>query len=446
MREDILLDFYFFTLLFILQLVPRFQEKYKDMSNKTILFHIDIIQQYWKLKRTSNFGMPLIKVVTHDTIEEIQMAHRSDILKLRVNLERIRNLSYMIIRREKLKRTWLQSHRSLIEKALAYALGIDDLSEHFNNVKEEPKECNTVAPSSTSKSSPCKSTVTSSPSKVTSPNNNLTLNFISPETSSLVKNIINSSVIYENLNDTQVEVDKARVKRIMKELNRLTKINQLRRRIPNPYVREYSYSKCFAKSSSSSSSNSNNNCNSIEHHKTPPTSHSFRNTDESDEESIFEPKVTRSRHTSMENKGHLHHTLNGAGILGSTSPKGSSSSAISASASALPVKIKSEPNTSPHRSTSPTYLQKHSHQLQQLNNQNLNCKSPNSHHHQHNSSSHRSSSHHGQESPTHQASSSSPNCKKLTRSSVNNECKKYNGLRSNDLQSTEESGFFKKFF
>ena len=86
-----------------------------------MILYIDVILQYWKMKRTSNFALPLIKVVTQDTIEEIKLAHRNDILRLRVHLERIRNLSYMICRREKMKRSWLMVHRDIVQLTLSLA-------------------------------------------------------------------------------------------------------------------------------------------------------------------------------------------------------------------------------------------------------------------------------------------------------------------------------------
>lgn len=79
---------------------------------------IDFVLQYWKLKRTSNYGASLIKLTSSAQFEEQQQQQRTDILRLRVDLERIRNLSYMICRREKVKRNWLSVHQSSVEKTL----------------------------------------------------------------------------------------------------------------------------------------------------------------------------------------------------------------------------------------------------------------------------------------------------------------------------------------
>lgn len=162
---------------------------------------MDMILQYWKMKRTSNFGLPLIKVVTQDTIEEIQMAHRNDILRLRVHLERIRNLSYMITRREKMKRSWLTCHREIVQLALSLATGVQQK-------------------------------VTNGGSHSLFPNH---VSGVPEELLGLARNVISSNVIYNE----ETEADKLRSKRVIKELNRLAKVDQLRKRSPNPYERKY---------------------------------------------------------------------------------------------------------------------------------------------------------------------------------------------------------------
>lgn len=160
-----------------------------------------MILQYWKQKRTSNFGLPLIKVVTQDTIEEIQMAHRNDILRLRVHLERIRNLSYMICRREKIKRSWLTSHREIVQLALSLATDVQQ--------KVANSGCRTPHSDHVSR--------------------------VPDEMVHLARNVINSNVIYNQ----ETEADKLRAKQVIKELNRLSKRDQLRKRSPNPYEKKY---------------------------------------------------------------------------------------------------------------------------------------------------------------------------------------------------------------
>ncbi|XP_042325624.1 LOW QUALITY PROTEIN: protein Jade-1 [Sceloporus undulatus] len=72
---------------------------------------VEFLYQYWKLKRKSNFNKPLI---TPKKDEEDNLAKREqDVLfrrlqlftHLRQDLERVRNLTYMVTRREKIKRS-----------------------------------------------------------------------------------------------------------------------------------------------------------------------------------------------------------------------------------------------------------------------------------------------------------------------------------------------------
>ncbi|XP_045432878.1 protein Jade-1 isoform X6 [Pipistrellus kuhlii] len=72
---------------------------------------VDFLYQYWKLKRKVNFNKPLI---TPKRDEEDNLAKREqDVLfrrlqlftHLRQDLERVRNLTYMVTRREKIKRS-----------------------------------------------------------------------------------------------------------------------------------------------------------------------------------------------------------------------------------------------------------------------------------------------------------------------------------------------------
>ncbi|XP_072313805.1 protein Jade-1 [Eucyclogobius newberryi] len=72
---------------------------------------VDFLFQYWKLKRKANFNRPL---VTPKKDEEDSLARREqEVLRrrlqlfthLRQDLERVRNLTYMVTRREKMKRS-----------------------------------------------------------------------------------------------------------------------------------------------------------------------------------------------------------------------------------------------------------------------------------------------------------------------------------------------------
>lgn len=183
-------------------MIPKFSQKFPSLSSCSITLYIDIILQYWKMKRTSNFGLPLIKVVTQDTIEEIQQAHRNDILRLRVHLERIRNLSYMICRREKIKRSWLSSHREIVQLALSLATNVHEQAANGSSYR------------------PLHSDQTSR---------------VPDDMVCLARKVISSNNIYNQ----ESEGDKSQVKRVIKELNRLSRMDQLRKRSPNPYEKKY---------------------------------------------------------------------------------------------------------------------------------------------------------------------------------------------------------------
>ncbi|XP_014667075.1 PREDICTED: protein Jade-1-like [Priapulus caudatus] len=95
------------------------QEFYKNTSIRSIASNlqaddadVDLICQYWKLKRTSEFTRPLLtpKKYEEDLLlkqEEDSLCERLKMLiYVRQDLERVRNLCYMVERREKLKRNW----------------------------------------------------------------------------------------------------------------------------------------------------------------------------------------------------------------------------------------------------------------------------------------------------------------------------------------------------
>jgi len=103
------------------QLLSTIKEHHPTLSTKTHQFYLDLMYQYWKIKRYSQFGAPLIKITTSKSLEQMQLQQRIEVLRLRVDLERIRNLSYMLIKREKLKKTWLNAHKNLIDKSLEIA-------------------------------------------------------------------------------------------------------------------------------------------------------------------------------------------------------------------------------------------------------------------------------------------------------------------------------------
>lgn len=316
------------------------------------------------MKRTSNHGLPLIKVVTQDTIEEIQNAHRNDILRLRVNLERIRNLSYMIIRREKTKRLWFSTHREIVEKALSIASGFD-LTTHVSHNDKIVKsdEHDRATPDSMSSAA----------------SSRLGFNFpdhqpiVSPDEMSLAQSLINSSNIYEG----KKEENKLQLKRVTRELNRLIKVNYLRRREPNPYEKLYVKTRTPSTSSKASSVTGDTT---LHRYQSPvkllngPTSpHKSQVHNNHHHKVSSSPVKSDNHHHSLPNSGIKKLSVNGPSLLikkkDPLTPKKSSSSENLKQLSISPflIKKKSKESVSP--------------QLKLRNHKN------NNHHHNHHSQS-----------------------------------------------------------
>lgn len=85
---------------------------------------VDLIYVYWKLKRRSLFNRPLLTPKTEeaDLLEKQQedslLARMKMFVHLRQDLERVRNLSYMISRREKIKKQFNSARESVFYAAL----------------------------------------------------------------------------------------------------------------------------------------------------------------------------------------------------------------------------------------------------------------------------------------------------------------------------------------
>ncbi|XP_040298478.1 E3 ubiquitin-protein ligase Jade-2 isoform X1 [Bufo bufo] len=121
----------------LLQLEEDFHElvKSEDVAeninvNKNV---VDFIYQYWKLKRKANFNKPLLSPKT-DEVDDLAQQEQDVLYRrlklfthLRQDLERVRNLCYMITRREKMKHSMcqldeqiFQLQMKLIEKDLCH--------------------------------------------------------------------------------------------------------------------------------------------------------------------------------------------------------------------------------------------------------------------------------------------------------------------------------------
>lgn len=89
---------------------------------------VDLIYRYWMLLRTANNGQSLIKF-SPSALKEKEMEQRQSIMKLRIELERVRNLSYMIGKREKLKSAWLKTHQNIIKRTFGLISDLDPVPD-----------------------------------------------------------------------------------------------------------------------------------------------------------------------------------------------------------------------------------------------------------------------------------------------------------------------------
>lgn len=104
---------------------------------------IDLIYRYWMLLRTANNGQSLIKF-SPTALKEREFEQRKSIMKLRIELERVRNLSYMISKREKLKSSWLKIHQNIIKRTFNIINDLkpvpEQLSIDFSSASGSPSQ------------------------------------------------------------------------------------------------------------------------------------------------------------------------------------------------------------------------------------------------------------------------------------------------------------------
>lgn len=114
-------------------------EVHKSMSSQEVdPIKLDLIYRYWMLLRTANNGQSLIKF-SPSALKEREFEQRKSILKLRIELERVRNLSYMIGKREKLKVGWLKTHQNIIKRTFGV---INDLNPTNGMIDESEQLIN----------------------------------------------------------------------------------------------------------------------------------------------------------------------------------------------------------------------------------------------------------------------------------------------------------------
>lgn len=120
---------------------------------------VDLIYRYWILLRTVNNGQSLIKF-SPSALKERESEQKKSLMKLRIEMERIRNLSYMIGKREKLKASWLKTHHNILKHTMNI---INEINPVNDNATSLPS-----ANGITHKSKDGKQLVNSHPKKVTS--------------------------------------------------------------------------------------------------------------------------------------------------------------------------------------------------------------------------------------------------------------------------------------
>lgn len=86
---------------------------------------VDLIHNYWKLKRISNYGNSLIKPTFAQKFEEEMHIQHTKLIEFRYHLERLRTLTYMVTKRERLKHRFISTQKEVFENACKVFLGVD---------------------------------------------------------------------------------------------------------------------------------------------------------------------------------------------------------------------------------------------------------------------------------------------------------------------------------
>lgn len=91
---------------------------------------VDLIHNYWKLKRISNYGNSLIKPTFAQKFEEEMHIQHTKLIEFRYHLERLRTLTYMVTKRERLKYRFLLTQKEVFESACKMFVGVDPSASH----------------------------------------------------------------------------------------------------------------------------------------------------------------------------------------------------------------------------------------------------------------------------------------------------------------------------
>ncbi|KAG1930803.1 protein Jade-1 [Pimephales promelas] len=127
----------------------------KDVAESLSLpdAHVDFLFQYWKLRRKANFNQPLV-VLKKDEVDNLAQQEQDVLYRrlqlfthLRQDLERVRNLCYMVTRRERIKHSLCNLQEKifslqiqLLEKDLVGEKNLRGEKNHRNGVRERAKE------------------------------------------------------------------------------------------------------------------------------------------------------------------------------------------------------------------------------------------------------------------------------------------------------------------
>ncbi|XP_077080919.1 protein Jade-1 isoform X1 [Siphateles boraxobius] len=127
----------------------------KDVAESLSLpdAHVDFLFQYWKLRRKANLNQPLV-VLKRDEVDNLAQQEQDVLYRrlklfthLRQDLERVRNLCYMVTRRERIKHSLCNLQEKifslqiqLLEKDLAGEKNLRGEKIHRNGVRERAKE------------------------------------------------------------------------------------------------------------------------------------------------------------------------------------------------------------------------------------------------------------------------------------------------------------------
>ncbi|XP_067233100.1 protein Jade-1 [Chanodichthys erythropterus] len=127
----------------------------KDVAESLSLpdAHVDFLFQYWKLRRKANFNQPLV-TIKRDEVDNLAQQEQDVLYRrlklfthLRQDLERVRNLCYMVTRRERIKHSLCNLQEKifalqiqLLEKDLDGEKTLRGEKIHRNGVRERVKE------------------------------------------------------------------------------------------------------------------------------------------------------------------------------------------------------------------------------------------------------------------------------------------------------------------